>query len=90
VQLPTFRDGAVDEERLAAMVRAVGKERLVLDLSCRKKGDDYFVVTVRPDRYCVPRHRMPFNSRKEGSVNEEAARHRMAGNSRNEGSTCVG
>ena len=33
-----FRDGAVDEERLAKMVAAVGKKRLVLDLSCRKKG----------------------------------------------------
>ena len=42
-----FRDGAVDQERLAAMVAAVGKDRLVLDLSCRKKGDDYYVVTDR-------------------------------------------
>jgi len=42
-----FRDGAVDEARLAAMVRAVGKERLVLDLSCRKRGEEYFVVTDR-------------------------------------------
>ena len=42
-----FRDGAVDQERLAAMVKAVGRKRLVLDLSCRRKGDDYFVVTDR-------------------------------------------
>lgn len=42
-----FRAGAVDQERLAAMVAAVGKHRLVLDLSCRKRGDDYFVVTDR-------------------------------------------
>lgn len=42
-----FRDGAVDQERLAATVAAVGKHRLVLDLSCRKRGDDYFVVTDR-------------------------------------------
>ena len=42
-----FRDGDLDEERLAALVEAVGKERLVLDLSCRRRGDDYFVVTDR-------------------------------------------
>lgn len=42
-----FRDGQVDQDRLRRLVRAVGKQRLVLDLSCRKKGDDYFVVTDR-------------------------------------------
>ncbi len=42
-----FRDGQVDEERLDKLVKTVGKERLVLDLSCRKKGDEYFVVTDR-------------------------------------------
>lgn len=40
-----FRDGRIDWERLKALVTAIGKERLVLDLSCRKKGGDYFVVT---------------------------------------------
>ena len=34
-----FRDGQVDFERLEEMVCAVGKERLVLDLSCRKAGN---------------------------------------------------
>lgn len=47
-----FRDGMLDEERLAAMERAVGKERLVLDLSCRKKPDGSFcVVTDRWQRF---------------------------------------
>jgi len=32
-----FREGTVDMERLKALVGVVGKERLVLDLSCRKK-----------------------------------------------------
>lgn len=32
-----FRDGAVDYGRLQEMVAAVGRERLVLDLSCRKR-----------------------------------------------------
>jgi phosphoribosylformimino-5-aminoimidazole carboxamide ribotide isomerase len=40
-----FRDGHLDWDRLQALVAAIGKNRLVLDLSCRKKGSDYFVVT---------------------------------------------
>ena len=42
-----FHGGQVDWERLEALVRAIGKERLVLDLSCRRRGDNYFVVTDR-------------------------------------------
>ncbi|MSU58778.1 MAG: phosphoribosylformimino-5-aminoimidazole carboxamide ribotide isomerase [Pedosphaera sp.] len=33
-----FRDGGVDEERLAQLVKLIGKERLVIDLSCRKRA----------------------------------------------------
>jgi phosphoribosylformimino-5-aminoimidazole carboxamide ribotide isomerase len=40
-----FRDGALDWERLRNLVAAVGRQRLVLDLSCRKRGANYFVVT---------------------------------------------
>ena len=32
-----FREGRVDWNRLGELVKAIGKERLVLDLSCRKK-----------------------------------------------------
>jgi len=46
-----FREGAVDAERLALLVRAVGKDRLVLDLSCRKRGSDFWVVTDRWQRF---------------------------------------
>ncbi len=42
-----FREGRLEEDRLAELVRRIGRERLVLDLSCRKRGDDYFVVTDR-------------------------------------------
>jgi phosphoribosylformimino-5-aminoimidazole carboxamide ribotide isomerase len=42
-----FHDGIVNEERLQRMVKAIGKQRLVLDLSCRKKEDAYWVVTDR-------------------------------------------
>jgi phosphoribosylformimino-5-aminoimidazole carboxamide ribotide isomerase len=40
-----FREGRMDWERLGELVKTVGKKRLVLDLSCRKRGEDYFVVT---------------------------------------------
>jgi phosphoribosylformimino-5-aminoimidazole carboxamide ribotide isomerase len=46
-----FRGGQVDWERLAQLVAATGKARLVLDLSCRRRGDDYFVVTDRWQKY---------------------------------------
>ena len=37
----------MDWDRLRQLVAAIGKERLVLDLSCRRRGNDYFVVTDR-------------------------------------------
>ncbi len=42
-----FRQGRVDWDRLQALTRAIGRERLVLDLSCRKRDGHYFVVTDR-------------------------------------------
>ena len=42
-----FRDGKIHYDRLQKMVEAVGKERLVLDLSCRKTAEGYRVVTDR-------------------------------------------
>lgn len=46
-----FREGRVDGERLAALVASVGASRLVLDLSCRRRGDAYLVVTDRWQRF---------------------------------------
>jgi phosphoribosylformimino-5-aminoimidazole carboxamide ribotide isomerase len=42
-----FREGRVNWERLEELVKAIGKEKLVMDLSCRKRGENYFVVTDR-------------------------------------------
>jgi len=42
-----FRKGQVDWNRLGELVKTVGKKRLVLDLSCRRRGKKYFVVTDR-------------------------------------------
>jgi phosphoribosylformimino-5-aminoimidazole carboxamide ribotide isomerase len=46
-----FRDGRLEADRLAELVRRVGRERVVLDLSCRRRGDDYFVVTDRWQKF---------------------------------------
>jgi len=42
-----FRDGRVDYDRLKALFYAVGREHLVLDLSCRKRDGQYYIVTDR-------------------------------------------
>ena len=42
-----FRGGRIDHPRLADLVERIGKQRLVLDLSCRKRDGHYFVVTDR-------------------------------------------
>lgn len=46
-----FVDGQFDAERLRAMTRAVGRERLVIDLSCRWRYEDYWVVADRWQRF---------------------------------------
>ncbi len=42
-----FREGRVDWARLDQLVSVIGRNRLVLDLSCRRRGAGYFVVTDR-------------------------------------------
>ena len=46
-----FKDGKVNYDNLMCLVDAVGKERLVLDLSCRKKDGKYYIVTDRWQNY---------------------------------------
>ena len=42
-----FADGRINYENLHKLVDAVGKEHIVLDISCRKLDDDYYIVTDR-------------------------------------------
>lgn len=54
-----FRNGSIDFDRLKELVDIVSKEKLVLDLSCRKKpveagkepDENYYVVTDRWQKY---------------------------------------
>ena len=46
-----FKDGQISYENLEKLISAVGKENLVLDLSCRKKEGQYYIVTDRWQKY---------------------------------------
>lgn len=46
-----FREGRVDWDRLQALARSIGREHLVLDLSCRKREGQYYVVTDRWQKF---------------------------------------
>jgi phosphoribosylformimino-5-aminoimidazole carboxamide ribotide isomerase len=46
-----FKDGKLNEDALKALVKAVGQRQLVLDLSCRKRDDTYYVVTDRWQKF---------------------------------------
>lgn len=46
-----FKDGKVNYSNLEKLVEAVGKKHIVLDLSCRKKDGNYYIVTDRWQKY---------------------------------------
>ena len=46
-----FRDGRICYENLEKISHEVGKDRLVLDLSCRRKEDGYYIVTDRWQKF---------------------------------------
>ena len=49
-----FKDGRFHPENLEKMVKAVGREHLVLDVSCRKKDGNYYVYEPLSD-YNIPK-----------------------------------
>lgn len=46
-----FKDGEVKWDRLLKLKGAVGKDHLVIDLSCRKKEGAYYIVTDRWQKF---------------------------------------
>ncbi|MBQ1493214.1 MAG: phosphoribosylformimino-5-aminoimidazole carboxamide ribotide isomerase [Blautia sp.] len=46
-----FCEGEIQWDRLEKMVKTVGRERLVLDLSCRLREGKYFIVTDRWQKF---------------------------------------
>ena len=56
-----FKDGRISWENLNKMKETVGKEKLVLDLSCRRKDGKYYIVTDRwQKRTSVPMNQETF------------------------------
>lgn len=50
-----FSGGRIQEKNLERIFQEVGKEHLVLDLSCRKKDDGYYIVTDRWQKFTQER-----------------------------------
>lgn len=46
-----FKDGVINMDNLQKLVDAVGKEKIVLDLSCRRKDNELYVVTDRWQKF---------------------------------------
>ncbi|MBO6015033.1 MAG: phosphoribosylformimino-5-aminoimidazole carboxamide ribotide isomerase [Lachnospiraceae bacterium] len=46
-----FQNGVIRYDRLRELVERVGKQRLVLDLSCRRRQDAYYIVTDRWQKF---------------------------------------
>lgn len=46
-----FKDGVIHLENLKKLTNLIGKDKLVLDLSCRKKDEKYYVVTDRWQKF---------------------------------------
>ena len=46
-----FQNGRINYENLNKLVQEIGKENLVLDLSCRMKDGNYYIVTDRWQKY---------------------------------------
>jgi len=46
-----FSNGEYHEDRLRLLADTIGRDHVVADLSCRKQGDDYYIVTDRWQKY---------------------------------------
>ncbi|MBN2039685.1 MAG: phosphoribosylformimino-5-aminoimidazole carboxamide ribotide isomerase [Spirochaetes bacterium] len=46
-----FTNGIINFSRLDSLIKTVGKTRLVLDLSCRKKENEFMIVTDRWQKF---------------------------------------
>jgi phosphoribosylformimino-5-aminoimidazole carboxamide ribotide isomerase len=46
-----FTEGKIDDGHLKKMVDTVGNERLIIDLSCRKRDNAFYVVTDRWQKF---------------------------------------
>lgn len=65
-----FRDGRIDYDRLAQLMGVTGRERLVLDLSCRQRDGTFWVVTDRWQRFTEEKVEAPLLQKLSGYCDE--------------------
>lgn len=65
-----FQDGALRWDHLEQLKNAVGKEHIVLDVSCRRKDGGYFIVTDRWQKFTQVRLGMEILERLSGYCSE--------------------
>ncbi len=65
-----FREGMIHYGRLERLCKAVGKEHLVLDLSCRKREDGYYIVTDRWQNFTEEKMEEPLLEKLSGYADE--------------------
>ncbi|MBO5259736.1 MAG: phosphoribosylformimino-5-aminoimidazole carboxamide ribotide isomerase [Agathobacter sp.] len=65
-----FKDGQINYENLEKLVSAVGKEHVVLDLSCRLKEDGYYIVTDRWQKFTQEKVTLEFLDKLSGYCDE--------------------
>lgn len=65
-----FSEGRLNYDNLNRINNSVGKERLVLDLSCRKKDNEYYIVTERWQNFTDERINDEFLDKLSGYCDE--------------------
>jgi phosphoribosylformimino-5-aminoimidazole carboxamide ribotide isomerase len=65
-----FQNGAIHYENLKKLQKVTGKERLVLDLSCRRRGEDYYIVTDRWQKFTEEKLSEPLLEKLSGYADE--------------------
>jgi len=46
-----FKDGAINYKNLENLATAVGRDKIVLDLSCKKREDGYYITTDKWEKF---------------------------------------
>lgn len=65
-----FQNGSFRRENLERLKAAAGRERIVLDLSCRKRNGDYYVVTDRWQKFTDMKLTVPVLEQLSGHCDE--------------------
>lgn len=65
-----FQNGMIRYDRLQKLLQVTGRKHLVLDLSCRRKGGDYYIVTDRWQKFTEEKIEEPLLEKLAGYADE--------------------